>query len=335
MKPVAFVLSMALVLMTAGCLGSDGPRMNEIELTETQKQFKTKTSFGNGVVAVEARRRDGSPRTLNSARHLEYEWGLYLPPPPIPGFVSREWLLTENRHDGRTLVYAAVEWDDDNPTDYLAAGWWLHYPPGVSHRHFDAAERGVFVDGPELALSNPPDMPVSGEATYVGGIGGIYEYRYGSAWGDLQGESQYIEFGAPIALTANFSDATIMGCIGCAGDVETRALHLYPVVTWRTPDPDALPTDYEVHLGPTPFNPDGVFENTDVTVTHPERTVTRTEGVWAGQFSNVPDPDGNPRRVVGFSDVGFDEADGSSGSFTGIFSALTPATLGPGESETP
>lgn len=41
-------------------------------------------------------------------------------------------------------------------------------------------------------------MPVSGEATYVGGIGGIYEYWYGSAWGNLQGESQYIEFGGPI-----------------------------------------------------------------------------------------------------------------------------------------
>ena len=68
---------------------------------------------------------------------------------------------------------------------------------------------------------------------------------------------------------------------------------------------------------------------------HPERTVTETTGLWVGQFSNVPDPDGNPRQVVGFSDVGFDEADGSSGSFISIFSGLTPATLGPVESETP
>ena len=227
MKSIVFVFGMAPLLMTVGCVSSDGPRVNEIELTETQRLFKTNTTFKNGVIEVEARRRNGSSRTLNSARNLEYEWGLHLPPPPIPGFVSREYLLSENRHDGRTLLYTAVEWDEDNPLDYLAVGWWLHYPLGVSIRRFEEAERGVFIDGPELDLSNPPEMPVGGEATYAGGIGGLYEYRYGTGWGELQGESQYIEFTAFIGLTANFADATITGCIGCAGDIETQALHLY------------------------------------------------------------------------------------------------------------
>ena len=336
MKSVLFVPVMACALLTVGCAGDNGLRMAETGLSETLQRFKTKTTFRSGVVGVEARRRDASPRTLNSARHREYEWGLYLPPPPIPGFVSREWLLTENRHDGKTMLYVTVSWDDDNPADYLAAGWWLHYPPGASVREFESAERGVFIDGPELDLSNPPAMPVSGEASYAGGIGGIYEYEYGSGWGELEGDSQYIEFTAPIELTANFSDATIAGCIGCSGDIEVQALHLFPIVTWRTPDPDALPTDYELHLAPTPYNPNGTFEGTDITVTHPERTVTRTDGVWGGQFSNLPDPDGNPRRVVGLSNVGFDEADNSRGNFEGIFSALTPATLlGPQESESP
>lgn len=54
-----------------------------------------------------------------------------------------------------------------------------------------------------------------------------------------------------------------------------------------------------------------------------------------GQIFNVPDSDGNPRRVVGLAVVRFDEADGSSGSFLGGFSALTPATVTPPESETP
>ena len=106
-------------------------------------------------------------------------------------------------------------------------------------------------------------------------------------------------------------------------------------MTWRTPDPEALPTDYEVHLGPTPFDAAGTFENTDITVTHPERDVVQTTGLWAGQFSNVPDPDGNPRRVVGITDVRFDEADRSSGTIMGIFSALTPATVAPEDRETP
>ena len=150
-----------------------------------------------------------------------------------------------------------------------------------------------------------------------------------------QGESQYVEFSAPIELRANFPEATMTGCIGCTGDIEVETLHLWPAVAWRGPDPDALPTDYEVHLGPAPFNPDGTFSNSALSVRHPERSVTQTEGVWGGQFSNVPDRDGNPRRVVGFGGVRFDEADGSIGSFEGIFSALTPATVRPPESETP
>ena len=64
-------------------------------------------------------------------------------------------------------------------------------------------------------------------------------------------------------------------------------------------------------------------------MTHPDRTITTSAGTWQGQFSNVPDVDGNPRRVVGSTDVHFAEDDGSQGRFTGIFDALTPATLTP------
>ena len=126
----------------------------------------------------------------------------------------------------------------------------------------------LFIDGPELDSSHPPEMPVSGEATYAGGAGGLYEYLYGSGWGELQGESQYVEFSAPIELTANFSEGTIAGCIGCTGDIEDETLHLWPAVEWRGPDPDALPTDYEIHLGPAPLNPDGTFRNSDISVSH-------------------------------------------------------------------
>ena len=342
MRLVGLAFVMAPLLMTLGCGSSNAPppadtaafteaqeRFRERTTFENAMQYRTGTTFENGVIAVEARREDGSPRTLTSAAHRQYEWGTYLPEPLIPGFVNREWLLSETRHDGRTMLYTAVEWDDDNPADYLSAGWWLHYPSGVEIDEFEMAERGVFIDGPELDLSNPPDMPVSGGASYVGGAGGLYEYFYGSGWGELQGESQYVEFTASIVLRADFSEAAITGCIGCLGDIAVEALHLWPVVSWRTPDPDALPTDYEVYLGPAPFNPDGTFENVDIVVRHPERTVTQTEGVWGGQFSNVPDQDGNPRRVVGYGGVRFDEADGSIGSFESIFSALTPVTVLP------
>ena len=347
MRAAAVAFSCTVLAMTVGCASRDDPATAEVPgFAEAQEQFRVRAAFGNamgfrtrtsfedGVFSVEARREGASPRTLTTAAHRQYEWATYLPAPPIPGFVNREWFLTENRHDGRTTLYAFVEWDGDDPTDYLSVGWWLHYPPGTETDDHEEAERGVFIDGPELDLSNPPDMPVSGTATYAGGAGGLYEYFHGSAWGELQGESQYVEFSAPIVLTADFAEGTIAGCIGCSGDIETETLHLWPAVVWRGPPPDALPTDYEVHLGPAPFDADGTFENAAVSVRHPERSVTRSEGVWGGQFSNVADRDGNPRRVVGYSGVRFDEADGSIGSFESIFSALTPATVAPRQDET-
>lgn len=353
MRAVTVALSMASLLATVGC-GSDpmatseGPTPEETAaFTEAQEQFRTRAAFENamqfrtkstfedGVFAVEAQRSGQSPRTLTTDAHALYEWAIYLPAPPIPGFVNREWFLAENRHDGRSILYAAVEWDNDDPSDYLAVGWWLHYPPGVPTDEYEAAERGVFIDGPEIDPSNPPAMPVSGEAKYFGGAGGLYEYFYGNGWGELQGESQYVEFSAPITLTADFAEATISGCIGCEGNISAETLHLWPAVAWRGPDPDALPTDYEVHLGPASFNPDGMFQNTAISVSHPERTGMQSEGVWGGQFSNVLDLDSNPRRVVGYSGVRFEEADGSIGSLESIFSALTPTTVNSQESGTP
>ena len=75
-------------------------------------------------------------------------------------------------------------------------------------------------------------MSVGGTAVYAGGAGGLYQYFYGSGWGELQGESQYVEFSAPIELRANFSEATITGCVGCTGDITAETLHLWPVVAW-------------------------------------------------------------------------------------------------------
>ena len=163
----------------------------------------------------------------------------------------------------------------------------------------------------------------------MGGAGGLYTYNYGRDWGDLAGTSEHTEFAGTMELTADFAGRRITGCMGCAGAIETApGRHLYPILTWRTPDPAASPADYDLRFSAS-FDEKGAFEDTEITVTHPEREITQTAGTWRGQFSNVPDAGGHPRRVVGSSDVHFAEADGSSGRFTGIFDALTPATLNP------
>ncbi|MCY4131333.1 MAG: hypothetical protein OXF39_01655 [Nitrospira sp.] len=319
------------IMVFSGCLGSGGslPDVPIPTLTPVPQPFRTQTSFVDGVLSVTIPTPDGQTRTLDTIRDLEVTWGRFLPRPVQPNHSNREWLLVDNHYDGRIMIYAVASWDNADATDYLAAGWWLTYPPGVPYQAFEAATRGVFLDGPELNPANPPDLPLMGTATYVGGMGGLYTYQYGRNWGELADSSEVAEFAGTVLLTADFDQNRLTGCMGCAEPIETApGRHLFPAVPWRGDDPAALPADYDLHFEAS-FGANGAFEDTAITVMHPDRTITTSAGTWQGQFSNVPDVDGNPRRVVGSTDVHFAEADGSRGRFTGIFDALTPATLTP------
>ena len=322
------------ILALSGYLGGCGgggslPPIEIPTLTPEPQPFRTQTSLVDGVFSVTVPTPDGRTRTLNTLRNFEGTYGLLLPRPVQPNHTNREWFLSDNHYDGRILLYAVVDWDNADPTDYLAAGWWLLYPPDVPTGAFVAATRGVFLDGPELNPATPPALPRMGTATYVGGMGGLYTYQYGRSWGELADSSEITEFQGTVSLTADFDQNRLTGCMGCVAPIETApGRHLYPVVPWRGPDPTALPADYDLHFEAA-FGANGAFEDTAITVTHPDRTITNAAGTWRGQFSNVPDVQGNPRRVVGSTDVHFAEDDGSQGRFTGIFDALTPATLTP------
>ena len=323
------------VLALGGCTGGSDPEtLPPVEipaLTPEPQPFRTGTSFAAGVLRVDVRTPDGRTRTLDTLRNVDGTWGRFLPRPAQPNHASREWLLADNHYDGRVLLYAVVSWDDADPTDYLAAGWWLIYPPDVPVWEVEEATRGVFLDGPELDPADPPDLPLAGTVSYVGGMGGLYTYNYGRAWGELADSTDVTEFQGPVALIADFDRNRLAGCLGCLGPIETDpGRHLYPILTWRTPDPAASPADYEVYFEAS-FGAGGAFEDTAVAVAHPDRTVVSSAGTWRGQFSNVADGDGNPRRVVGSTDVLFAEDDGSHGRFTGIFDALTPETITPPE----
>ena len=334
MNPIPILLAIALALTASACARRDDPPpppppIPIPTLSPEPQPFRTQTSFADGVLSVDVPTPDGRTRTLDTVRDLDGTWGRFLPRPVQPDHSSREWILVDNHYDGRVLLYALVSWDNTDPTDYLAAGWWLIYPPDVPYWEFESATRGVFLDGPELDPANPPGLPLTGTASYVGGMGGLYTYNYGRAWGELAETAEIAEFNGPFSLTADFDRNRLTGCLGCQGPIETDpGRHLYPILTWRTPDPAASPADYDLHFAAS-FDAAGAFEDTEITVTHPERTITNAAGTWRGQFSNVPDADGNPRRVVGSTDVHFSEDDGSLGRFTGIFDALTPATLKP------
>ena len=51
-----------------------------------------------------------------------------------------------------------------------------------------------------------------------------------------------------------------------------------------------LPPATSLHLGETPFEPDGTFTHGDVTVTHPERAITMSEGCLGRNVLQHPRP---------------------------------------------
>ena len=333
MRPSALP-ALLLAPVLAGCSAdrADPPpvKIPAADLEPEAQAFRTRTAFADNVLSIEVRHPEGGTRTLNTVLHQNASWGQYLPRPALPGHSSREWLLTDNHHDGKVLLYATASWNEGDPGDYLAAGWWLVYPPdapGIDD--FESATRGVFIDGPEIDPARPPDLPGTGTASWTGGIGGLYTYAYGHGWEDLAGSSESTEFHGLLALTANFEGDSIDGCLGCVAPIDTApGRHLWPAVPWQGPDPAALPAGYDITFS-APLGADGAFEGTTVAVTHPERTVTRHAGTWRGQLSNLPDATGVPRRAVGSTDVRFAEDDGSHGRFTGIFEALTQTAVAP------
>ena len=131
------------------------------------------------------------------------------------------------------------------------------------------------------------------------------------------------EYEGVITLTADFANDTLSGCIGCVGELVIRRAHFGIFLGDEVRDVQAVAADYELHLGVTPFNPDGTFEHTDVEFRHSDRTITNSEGFWGGALSNIPDRDGNTRLVAGFSDAAFEESDGSAGEFYGTFVGLS------------
>lgn len=286
-----------------------------------------RTSFDGEVLRLALPREGGGTERFSSARDEWFGWSWR---PFLPNHVGRRWAMIKSHTEGTALAYALVSWDDDDPTDYLAAGYWL-WVPGVDSRRvsLSAGEPDLFIEGTEIGSANLAEMGVAGTATYVGEVGGVYTYRYGSGWSDVEEQQFAEEFGGPIDITADFSDNTVTGCIGCTGDLEVRRQHLYTLLRRRAAQPAAQPTDYEIRFGKTPIGADGTFQNFKATVTHPARTVTRSSGNWSGSFSNKPDADGNPRFAAGTAEAAFEEADGSEGSFRGIFIGVAPSLRPP------
>ncbi len=327
MKPIGIFLGIVLLLAAGGCADRDEQALSK---DEDGIHRGRNTEFSGEHLRVFLTLPDGTDLSVNSA-----DDAVGSPRPattPIPGHQARDWTFVKATDVGTSVAYALVSWDEDDPADFLMAGWWAEFhgqrPPELA---LENTTTYAIFDGPEIDPSSPPELPIAGQATYEGQAGGLYEHVLGNSFGEDAGATAVEEYQGTITLTADFAGGTLAGCIGCAGDLVTRRAHFGIFLGDEVRDLRSLAADYELHLGSTPFGPDGFFESTDVEVRHPDRSLTHSEGFWGGQFSNLPDGDGNPRLVAGFSSAGFEEGDGGSGTFLGAFVGLSERFKASGE----
>ena len=288
----------------------------------TEHASNRPTTFDGEVLRIAVPREDGGTETFSSLRDEWYSWSWF---PFMPNHSGRRWTMGKTDRDGVSLAYALVSWDNDDPTDYLSAGFWMRFDGARTTRRLNPADARItpFIDGPELDPASPPNLPVAGTAHYVGSAGGVYRYH---APGD---EPLAEEFTATMTLTADFVAGSIAGCIGCVGDITIEREHLYTILGWRR-SPTAAeypPTDYEIRFAPATADGTGGFQGATAAVVHPSREIEGSGGDWSGQFSNRPAGDGTPRLVAGQARAEFAEAAGGEGSFDSIFTALHPTLL--------
>ena len=323
MKPLPVLLVLTLVL--TGCF-------NRVHQTPDDSfQLERNSEFDGAVLRFFVTLDDGTEVSVNTADDV-FE---ALPgAAPVPGHQARAWTFLKDAKDGTSLAHSLLSWNPDDPTDYLMFGWWAQFPD----QHLpnlvldDETPRFAIVDGPELDHGIVPEVPIVGTATYAGPAGGLYLYEFGTDWGELEGTRVIDEYQGTVTLTADFEDGTVRGCVGCVGDLVTTRAHFGAILGGGVVDMQGLATDYELHLATAIFREDGMFERDRVTLRHPERTVTHSEGDWGGAVSSRQDTDGNPRLIAGFSSVFFEESDGSEGEFFGSFLGLSESFRETGES---
>ena len=245
-------------------------------------------------------RQSGTDLVVTSDAHLVAS--ILTESSPLPDHTHvGEGLLVNYDTDETTIAYVGVSWDDDDLTDYLAGGYWLHFSGDVLGSNFTVDEAGAFVDGPEVSITNRPTMPSQGLATYLGEAEGLYASHDASS-----GESEIGLFNGDMELTANFSAGTIGGCIGCGIGVYVN-FYL---------------TGYRVRLGATDIEANGVYRGASVTIEHPTIPIASSSGTWGGMFSNQLNSEGEPRLTAGTVGGQGSLSDGSKAAFVGAHYAV-------------
>lgn len=297
----------------AGCSGDSSPVATDEDREEID--FGRNSSFAGGHLSVFLVLQDGEFRTVHSLTDVFAERTFET---PIPGHGGKALTFVKVHEGGTSVAHAALSWDPEDPKDYLMAGWWAEFPgqqpPDISLLD---SEQYSIMDGPEIGPLSEPQFPAGGSASYVGQAGGLYAY---------QADRRVIdEYEGMINLQVDFAARTIEGCIGCLGDLVTRRAHFSAFLGDDVVDDESFVLDHEIHLGALEFDGlRGQFQGAEARVVHPDLAITASSGRWGGQLSELPDADGMPRLVAGFSYAEFLDENGIDGVFLGTYVALSP-----------
>ncbi|MDE0406303.1 MAG: hypothetical protein OXN81_00440 [Alphaproteobacteria bacterium] len=234
---------------------------------------------------------------LNTADHSSYNAEFDT---PVAGHTGRSWGFSDKKtpdsgdaSEAATAVF--VSWKSDDPTEWLAAGYWMELTFEGSTETIKAGRTGAFVKGPELASRHPASpMPTEGEATYSGFAGGILAYGNPSATVEVSEVLGTVEF----TVTFEPDEVAIEGAIS----------GLRPGLELTLERSGALQTGEISQHFVTPL-------------INGEEPETVNQSRWTGWFSTTTDDGGVPRLLAGTAGADWEEDDGTKGSFLGAFIA--------------
>ncbi|MCY4420315.1 MAG: hypothetical protein OXC42_03565 [Gammaproteobacteria bacterium] len=272
------------------------------------------TSFDGERFVLELNRQDNSSSIVDTET-ASYAVGVNLTP---------EQNLLSNRDavqghalsttgSAQTVIGTFIEWEDNDFTNYLAGGYWIHADPATS-----GVEFGAFVDGPEY--DQVITVPASGRATYTGRSAGFFMGTYGVGTPYPEGTIEAGEFQGVFTMFADFDTGMVSGQVR---DVDfTYKSLLFPGAQAQE-DRVTTRTGYSLDMAATPFNSAGQFFGNDITLSHEFISFVEAGGSWAGRFSEVDDANGFPRAVAGVHRGFGRTARGSTALFVGAHYGAT------------
>ncbi len=277
-------------------------------------------TLADGGLTVKIARQGASTLTLDTADAVE-DSGVYSS--SSGEYRVRDWGVFSVANDEAAIARISAAWEADAPDRYVAAaGYWLHFEGDIRSLDIMDAEMGAFVVGPEFS-GRPPDLPSMGTARYRGGAAGFYGNSYGTDIAEIaRGSTVVGEFDGVATLTADFSDGTVSGCIGCEGGLSFEGV-FRDGSTGETEDFEES-SNASIRLGAIPIDTAaGTFRGEGITVWNPDRPDTvrtvESEGRWGGRFSNIPEADGDPRWIAGTFAGRSVTAGGSRSTYVGAF----------------